>query len=154
MPVAATITMHHLWMTKGLDDVMGGLFKPDWFCKPVAKRASDHEALVRALRHDRVFLGTDAPPPINRGRKYAAAKCCAGCFTAPHPEMLVQKFEDFGILDLLPAFTSPERMGAFYRLPAHSEKLQFVNEEWTVPEQVGGLVPFLGGMKLRWRLKV
>lgn len=44
--MAATITVHHLFLT--LDDVIGGLLRPHYFCKPVAKRDEDRVALVRA----------------------------------------------------------------------------------------------------------
>ncbi len=39
----ATITLHHLIIT--LDDVPGGMLKPHLFCKPIAKRYEDREAL-------------------------------------------------------------------------------------------------------------
>jgi len=39
----ATITLHHLLIT--LDDVAGGMLNPHLFCKPIAKRYEDREAL-------------------------------------------------------------------------------------------------------------
>ena len=39
----ATITLHHLILT--LDDVLGGKMNPHLFCKPIAKRYEDKEAL-------------------------------------------------------------------------------------------------------------
>ena len=41
----ATITLHHLLIT--LDDVAGGLLKPHLFCKPIAKRPEDRDALLK-----------------------------------------------------------------------------------------------------------
>ncbi|MDX9743327.1 MAG: dihydroorotase, partial [Arcobacteraceae bacterium] len=40
----ATITLQHLIIT--LDDVAGGMLKPHLFCKPIAKRPEDKEALL------------------------------------------------------------------------------------------------------------
>ena len=51
--VSATVTLHHLLIT--LDDVIGGLMKPDLFCKPIAKTPRDREAL-----RDAVFSGHEA----------------------------------------------------------------------------------------------
>jgi dihydroorotase len=42
----ATITLHHLLIT--LDDVAGGHLQPHLFCKPIAKRPDDREALLQA----------------------------------------------------------------------------------------------------------
>jgi len=47
----ATITLHHLLIT--LDDVAGGMLQPHLFCKPIAKRPEDREALRKvALEGD------------------------------------------------------------------------------------------------------
>lgn len=40
----ATITLHHLYIT--LDELAGGMLKPHLFCKPIAKRPEDREALL------------------------------------------------------------------------------------------------------------
>jgi len=42
----ATVTLQHLIIT--LDDVAGGLLDPHLFCKPIAKRPEDREALLQA----------------------------------------------------------------------------------------------------------
>ena len=42
----ATVTLHHLIIT--LNDVAGGLLNPHLFCKPIAKRPGDREALLAA----------------------------------------------------------------------------------------------------------
>jgi len=53
----ATITLHHLLIT--LDDVAGGMLQPHLFCKPIAKRPEDREALrkVALEGHPKVMLG-------------------------------------------------------------------------------------------------
>ena len=42
----ATVTLQHLIIT--LDDVAGGLLNPHLFCKPIAKRPEDRDALLQA----------------------------------------------------------------------------------------------------------
>ena len=44
--VYATVTLHHLLYT--LDDIAGGLLQPHLFCKPLAKRPEDRDALLAA----------------------------------------------------------------------------------------------------------
>lgn len=44
--LAATVTLQHLLIT--LDDVAGGMLRPHLFCKPIAKRPEDREALLQA----------------------------------------------------------------------------------------------------------
>lgn len=62
--VACTITVHHLALT-----IDGWAGQPMNFCKPVAKRASDREALRRVIAegHKQFFLGSDsAPHPLRK----------------------------------------------------------------------------------------
>lgn len=148
-PVRATITMHHLWMKNGTNDFMRPKLRPDWFCMPIAKAPEDWAGLITAIREPWFFLGTDSAPhsPEN---KYCA-ECCAGCFTSPHPEMLIQIFEEQGDLDHLVEFAAT-RMGEFYRLGPPTGELRFKQEEWTVPDSFYGYVPFLAHNKLKWKL--
>lgn len=109
--VAATITLHHLFLT--LDDVVG---QPHNYCKPVAKLQEDRLALQMAALGGEpcFFLGSDsAPHPTNRKE---AAHSCAGCFTAPVlPELLWKFFVENGAIYKFTDFAS--RSGAsFYGL--------------------------------------
>ncbi len=77
----ATITAHHLLIT--LDDVAGGFLDPHLFCKPIAKRYEDKEALVKLATsgNKKVMFGSDsAPHPTH---KKECCGCAAGVFTAP-----------------------------------------------------------------------
>ena len=58
----ATITLHHLIIT--LDDVAGGMLKPHLFCKPIAKRPHDRDALLKVTleAHPKVMFGSDSAP--------------------------------------------------------------------------------------------
>ena len=79
--LCATVTLQHLLIT--LDDVVGGSMQPHLFCKPIAKRAGDREALLEAAlqAHPRLMFGSDsAPHPQSRKE---CCGCAAGVFTAP-----------------------------------------------------------------------
>ena len=101
----ATVTLQHLIIT--LDDVAGGMLNPHLFCKPIAKRPEDREALLQAAlkAHPKLMFGSDsAPHPLS------AKECCgcaAGVFTAPLAlPRLAQLFDKHDKLDNLQAFIS------------------------------------------------
>jgi dihydroorotase len=145
--LAATITAHHLMLT--LDDVIGDKLRPHHFCKPIAKRPEDVEALWSVVRHPAFFLGSDSAP--HRVRDKECAEGCAGVFTAPVlPEVLATLFEARDALDVLPEFVS-RRGNAFYGLRQPDTTLRLVKDSWRVPEQCGGVVPLLAGQGLAWR---
>ena len=106
--LAATVTLQHLLIT--LDDVAGGMLRPHLFCKPIAKRPEDREALLKAALsgHPRLMFGSDsAPHPVHAKE---ACGCAAGVFTAPIAlPRLAALFDGHGALD-------PRRRS--YRRPA------------------------------------
>lgn len=71
--LAATVTLQHLLIT--LDDVAGGMLRPHLFCKPIAKRPEDREALLQAALsgHPRLMFGSDSAPIPSMPRKRADA---------------------------------------------------------------------------------
>ena len=88
----ATITIHHLLIT--LDDVAGGMLQPHLFCKPIAKRPEDREALLKVALagHPKVMFGSDSAPHPRHAKE--ACGCAAGVFTAPIAlQLLVELFE-------------------------------------------------------------
>jgi len=165
--VAATVTVHHLLLT--LDDVIGDELRPHHFCKPVAKRPSDREALCAAVLsgNPRVFFGSDSAPHL-RGDKESDCGC-AGVYTAPVAvPLLAEFFADAG-LPLTEPRTRPEdgaslvdepsleafvsRYGAdFYRLPRNGRTITLVESETEVPGEYDGVVPFRAGTTLRYEL--
>jgi len=122
--VAATITAHHLLLT--LDDVIGGHLHPHNFCKPVAKRYEDREALREVVLsgHPRFFFGSDSAP-WPRGRK-ECADGCAGIFSAPSAPALICEFLQ-GDVQKINRFAN-EFAAAFYRLPPTEEYITL--ERW------------------------
>ncbi len=157
--VGATITVHHLLLT--LDDVIGGELRPHHFCKPIAKRPEDRDALLdRVLAGDpRYFFGSDSAPHLRRDKESDCG--CAGIYTAPVAlPLLVDLFERHGVPiresdapgddgPSLERFVS--RLGAdFYRLPPSNARLTIERRAWTVPSVCGGVVPFHAGRDLSW----
>ena len=148
--VAATITLHHLEIT--LDDVLGGNLRPHLFCKPLAKRDSDRAALRDAAfsGEPRFFFGSDSAPH-RRDRKECAAGC-AGIYSMPVVlERLAQVFDEAGQAGRLPDFVSG--FGAdFYGLPRSTRLVVLEKHPWTVPQIVDGVVPYLAGETVDWRV--
>ena len=154
--VAATITVHHLYLT--LDHVIGyhrstkGLMQPHNFCKPVAKEESDRIILLSAATsgNPKFFYGGDSAPHPRGGKE--CADVCAGVFNAPVAlPLLAEKFDEEGKLKRLENFVS--RFGAeFYGLPLNQESVELTEEEWEVPRCYAGVVPFLAGQKLSWKV--
>ena len=152
--LAATVTLQHLLIT--LDDVAGGMLRPHLFCKPIAKRPEDREALLQAALsgHPRLMFGSDsAPHPIHAKE---ACGCAAGVFTAPIAlPRLAALFDEHGALDRLQGFVSGHAC-ALYGLnpPARTVRLQ--RREMLVPdayERHGQkVVPMDAGCTIPWRL--
>lgn len=118
--VWATITIHHLYIT--LDDVIGGQMRPHNFCKPVAKRESDRQALIKAAisGSPKYMLGTDSAPHPKTSKETCG--CAAGCFTAPYAlKLLAEAFYRAGSADMQ-VFVS-ENAKKFYRLSMERVKL-------------------------------
>jgi len=148
--VAATITAHHLCLT--LNDVIGYGIQPHNACYPMPKDFEDRDALIETATSGdpKFFLGFDTAPHPRENKECARGAC--GIFTAPVlPSILAEVFERAGQLERLEDFTS--RFGAeFYGLPLNKDSITLVRKEWTVPEQIGNIVPFRAGSKLRWQL--
>ncbi|HBR93406.1 MAG TPA: dihydroorotase [Opitutae bacterium] len=144
----ATVTLHHLVIT--LNDVAGGLLNPHLFCKPIAKRPEDREALLQAAlaAHPKLMFGSDsAPHPIS---KKECCGCAAGLFTAPVClPILVELFEKHNALDNLQAFVSgnAQRIHGF-TAPSKTVKLEKCGMQ--VPERYGDVVPYRAGETLPW----
>ncbi|MFC4994231.1 dihydroorotase [Rubritalea tangerina] len=150
----ATVTLQHLIIT--LDDVAGGLLNPHLFCKPIAKRPEDREALLQAAleAHPKLMFGSDsAPHPLE---KKESCGCAAGVFTAPLAiARLAQLFDKHEKLDNLQAFLSGNAQTQYGVTPP--KKLVTVTKEpFTVPEAYTGfqqhVVPMHAGEELEWRI--
>jgi dihydroorotase len=147
--VFATVTAHHLLYT--LDDMLGGLFNPFLFCKPILKSAKDRDAVQKLVLsgHPKVMFGSDSAPHTEVLKR---TEGMAGCFTAPMLlPMLAQFFEDHDKLDLMQAFVS-DHAQKIYRVDPPRRQVVLEQREWTVPPRYGSVVPVNAGETLRWNL--
>jgi dihydroorotase len=146
--VSATVTLHHLLIT--LDDVVGGLMEPDYFCKPIAKTPRDLKALREAVLsgHDRIMFGSDSAP--HPRHKKECCGCAAGIFSAPVAlPMLAEIFEGAGKLDLLQNFISDVACRRYAIKPV-DKTIRLRKKAWEVPELYGDIKPFGAGKELQW----
>ena len=147
----ATITLHHLYIT--LDDLAGGMLQPHLFCKPIAKRPEDREALLNlALNaHPKVMFGSDSAPHPKSAKE--APGCAAGVFTAPIAlQALTELFEKHNKLENLQAFVS-DNAQKIYKIFPPKKEVVLVKKEYTVPSSYGDVVPFLANQTLHWSIQ-
>ena len=148
----ATITLHHLLIT--LDDVAGGMLKPHLFCKPIAKRPEDREALLKVAlaAHPKVMFGSDsAPHPIHAKE---ACGCAAGVFTAPIAlQVLAELFENQNVsLDNLQAFVSGNAQ-KIYGITPPAKQVVLEKKTFKVPSDYSGVVPMYAEEKIVYSIK-
>lgn len=151
----ATVTLQHLLIT--LDDVAGGLLQPHLFCKPIAKRPEDRDALLAAALegHPRLMFGSDSAPHP-RHRKEACG-CAAGVFTAPIAlPALAALFARHDALEKLQDFVSGNACRLYHLRPTE-KKITLWDSPMTVPAAYEGygqqVVPMYAGGELGWSIK-
>jgi len=147
----ATVTAHHLLIT--LDDVVGGLMNPHLFCKPIAKRPEDREALLNAVMqsHKKLMLGSDsAPHSLNRKE---SPGCAAGVFTAPILlPLLAALFDKHNALDRMQAFVS-DHAQTIYGITPPAKTVTLVREPMKIPPSYGSVVPMWASHNISWRVE-
>lgn len=153
--LCATVTLQHLLIT--LDDVAGGMLQPHLFCKPIAKRPADREALLQAALngHPRLMFGSDSAPHP-RCRKEACG-CAAGVFTAPVAlPKLAELFTTHGAADKLQDFISGNAC-RLYRLTPPQKRITLCDTPMQVPARYRSfgqeVVPMYAGQTLPWSIK-
>lgn len=150
----ATVTLHHLLIT--LDDVAGGMLNPHLFCKPIAKRPEDRDALLDAAlkAHPKLMFGSDSAP--HPKHKKECCGCAAGVFTSPIAlQVLVQLFEENDSLNNLNAFLSLNAQ-KIYDFKPLSKKVKLVKKKFIVPSSYKykneNVVPMYAGEVLNWSI--
>ena len=147
----ATITVQHLFIT--LDDVAGGMLNPHLFCKPIAKRPEDKEALLKVALsgHKKVMFGSDsAPHPVH---KKESCGCAAGVFTAPIAlQALAGLFEKFNALENLQAFVS-DNAKEIYGINPLKKDITLIKKPFVVPASYGNVVPMFAKEELAWTIE-
>ena len=148
----ATITLHHLYIT--LDDVAGGLLKPHLFCKPIAKRPEDKEALLRVAleAHPKVMFGSDSAPHPKEAKE--SCGCAAGVFTAPIAlQALAQLFEAHDApIENLQAFVS-DNAKRIYGVTPPKKQVVLTKRPTKVPAVYGNVVPMFADETLGYSIE-
>jgi len=147
----ATITLHHLMIT--LDDVAGGMLQPHLFCKPIAKRPEDREALLKVAlsAHPKVMFGSDSAPHPKHAKE--ACGCAAGVFTAPIAlQVLTELFDTHNVLDNLQAFVSGNAQN-IYGITPLSKEVILEKAPFKVPADYNGVVPMYAGEEIAYSIR-
>ncbi len=152
----ATITLHHLLIT--LDDVAGGMLQPHLFCKPIAKRYEDREALVKVAleAHPKVMFGSDSAPHPKHAKENCG--CAAGVFTSPIAlQVLADLFDNNNKLENLQKFIS-DNAYKIYDIPKNNNsKITLIKKDFTVPSiyktSKEEVVPMYAGETIKWSIK-
>ncbi|MCV3338586.1 dihydroorotase [Campylobacter lari] len=147
----ATITLHHLMIT--LDDVIGGKMDPHLFCKPIAKRYEDKDALCELAfsGYEKAMFGSDsAPHPLHTKE---CCGCAAGVFGAPVIlPVLAELFEKNSNEENLQKFIS-DNACKIHNLKFEKEKIITLEKNtWQVPQKYGDVVPFMAGKTLNFKV--
>jgi len=147
----ATITLHHLLIT--LDDVAGGMLQPHLFCKPIAKRPEDREALrkVALEGHPKVMFGSDSAPHPQQAKE--SCGCAAGIFTSPIAlQVLTELFVEHSTVDNLQAFVSNNAQKIYDNLNMTQKTITLIKKDFTVPKKYADVVPMYAGETLAYSI--
>ena len=148
----ATITLHHLLIT--LDDVAGGMLKPHLFCKPIAKRPEDREALLKVAleAHPKVMFGSDSAPHPRHAKE--SCGCAAGVFTSPIAlQVLAELFENENTpLENLQAFVSGNAQ-EIYGVTPINKIITLEKKPFKVPSDYNGVVPMYADEEIAYSIK-
>lgn len=152
MRVAATITAHHLLLTRNA--LFQGGLQPHHFCAPLLQRERHRRALIKAAisGSPKFFLGTDSAPHPKAAKESACAN--PGIYTSPIAlGLYAEVFEAAGALDRLEAFSS-HYGAAFYGLPRNQARLRLQRAASPVPPELAlgddVVVPFRAGRTVAW----
>ena len=147
----ATITLHHLLIT--LDDVAGGMLKPHLFCKPIAKRPEDRDALrkVALAGHPKVMFGSDSAPHPQHAKE--SCGCAAGVFTAPIAlQVLTELFMEHSSVEKLQAFVSDNAINIYSNIQVPKKTVTLEEKEFKVPTKYDEVVPMYAGEILKYSI--
>ncbi len=142
----ATVTLHHLLLT--LDEVVGGMLNPHYFCKPLIKTPKDRNEIQKFVKkgHKKIMFGSDSAPHSIKNK----LKGAAGIFSAPVILPALAEFfeEDF---DTLQKFISDNARENF-NINIPEKKVKLIEEEWIAPYIVGDVKPMFAGKKFKFKV--
>ena len=133
------------------------MLEPHLFCKPIAKRPEDREALLKlALSwNPKVMFGSDSAPHTQNAKE--SAHCSAWVFTAPIAlQLLAELFEKNNSLENLQKFVSDNAI-KIYNLKLEEKIITLEKSDFTVPliykNNSEDVVPMYAGETLKWSIK-
>jgi dihydroorotase len=95
--ITAEACVHHLWLDDSRYEDLGNLIK----CNPAVKTAADRQALVQALKDDRIdVVGTDHAPHVLREKEQSYFRAPSGLPLAQHALPLMLEHYHDGALTL------------------------------------------------------
>ncbi len=147
----ATITLHHLLIT--LDDVAGGMLQPHLFCKPIAKRPQDREALRKIAfnAHPKVMFGSDSAPHPQHAKE--SCGCAAGIFTSPIAiQVLTELFVEHSTIEKLQAFLSKNAQNIYSNISVPKKIVTLEKRPFLVPNKYGDVVPIYAGETIKYSI--
>jgi len=151
--IAATITAHHLLFNRNI--MFKGGMNPHYYCLPILKRETHHQALVAAATsgNPKFFLGTDSAPHAQNNKETSCG--CAGIYSAHAAiELYAEVFEQARALDKLESFASFYGSD-FYGLPRNTASLTLEKSDWQVPDSYNfaqqKLIPLRAGEVVHWK---
>jgi dihydroorotase len=128
------------------------MLKPHLFCKPIAKRPEDQQALLNVAlnAHPKVMFGSDSAPHPQHAKE--SCGCAAGVFTAPIAlQMLCQVFDENGKLDNLQSFVSDNAQSIYSICPEFKE-VRLIEQDFKVPATYSGVVPMYANETIKWSI--
>jgi len=143
----ATVTLHHLLLT--LDEVVGGMLNPHYFCKPLIKTPKDRAEIQKFVKsgHKKVMFGSDSAPHSIKNK----LKGAAGIFSAPVILPALAEFFE-GDIETFQKFISDNARSNF-NLNVPEKEVELIEEEWRAPYIVGDVKPMWAGKKFKYKVK-
>ncbi len=149
--IQATVTAHHLMINRNA--MFWGGMNPGHYCKPVPKRETHRQRVRKYVTsgNPRFGAGTDSAPHPEETKSHCYG-CAAGIFTAPAAvEMYTTVFDEDNALEHLGPFLSQNFL-SIYGMKVSSETMTIERRPRTVPQKVGPVQVFKGGVELPWKL--
>jgi len=122
------------------------MLQPHLFCKPIAKRPEDREALrkVALEAHPKVMFGSDSAPHPQHAKE--ASFCSAGVFTAPIAlQLLTELFLEYSTIEKLQAFVSDNAREIYSNINIPQTTVVLEKKPFIVPKKYGDVVPMYAG---------
>lgn len=154
--VIATITPHHAFgVYEDACNEQGEIINPHNLCMPILKRKKDRDSVRKAMvgeNYTKFRAGSDnAPHPLE-----AKLKGAPGLFIPDFVALALycQIFDGEGKIIKFGDFISCNQIDiGFYGISPAADNITLVKENWVVPKQINGLVPYMAGQQLKWKVK-